>query len=157
MFWIRNLTKALLDLDSVGAIIWQRSGLRYLLQHRENRRDIVYPSWWSLFGGALEAGESPEEALRREMVEELELYVSDFKALFSCTFDLRFSGARMRKTFFSVEVNSQQIELLVLREGQGMAWLRFKEILARADRVVPYDLGALALHQSRCSPRAMNP
>ena len=38
---------------------------------------------------------------------------------------------------------------LVLREGQGMAWLRFDERLARADRIVPYDLGVIALHHSR--------
>ena len=29
-----------------------------------------------------------------------------------------------------------------------MAWLRFDEIVARAEQVVPYDLGALALHNA---------
>jgi hypothetical protein len=27
-----------------------------------------------------------------------------------------------------------------------MAWLRFGEIMSRADRVVPYDLSVIALH-----------
>jgi hypothetical protein len=27
-----------------------------------------------------------------------------------------------------------------------MAWLRFEEIMARADQVVPYDLSVIALH-----------
>ena len=34
----------------------------------------------------------------------------------------------------------------MLYEGQGMAWLSFEEIMARADEVVPYDLTVIALH-----------
>ena len=51
------MTEGALHLDSVAAIIWQAAGPRYLLQHREDRTDIAYPNWWSLFGGALEASD----------------------------------------------------------------------------------------------------
>jgi 8-oxo-dGTP pyrophosphatase MutT (NUDIX family) len=68
------VTEGALHLDSVAAIVWQAAGPRYLLQHREDRTDVAYPNWWSLFGGALEAG-SAEQALRREIIEELELHI----------------------------------------------------------------------------------
>lgn len=136
-----------LDLDSVAAVIWM-AGPRYLLQHREDRAGVSFPNWWSLFGGAREPGETGEDALRRELMEELEFRVNAFTALLGCTFNLWFEGRRTRKFFYSIEMTQSEADRLVLHEGQGMAWLGFNEILERADRVVPYDLGAIALQRS---------
>jgi ADP-ribose pyrophosphatase YjhB (NUDIX family) len=121
-----------------------------LLQYREDRTDIDDPNGW-IFGGAL-AGESAEQALRREMIEELGLHIGGFSLLFICTFDLRFAALRVRKTFFDVEITRPEAEKLTLKEGQGMAWLRFDEVVARAEHIVPYDLGALALHLAHIRP-----
>jgi 8-oxo-dGTP pyrophosphatase MutT (NUDIX family) len=121
-------------------------GPQYLLQHREDRHDISYPNCWGLFGGACEQGESAAEALRRELLEELALEVGRYQPLLTCTYDLWFEDRRTRKAFFSVELSEAQAAQLVLGEGQGMAWLRFEEVMARADQVVPYDLGVIALH-----------
>jgi 8-oxo-dGTP diphosphatase len=137
-----------LDLDSVAAIIFLPSR-RYLLQHREGRASISFPNAWGLFGGARESGEEAEAALRREIMEELEFSVGACSLFVGCTFDLRFEARRTRKIFFSFEMTEAEAHGLVLREGQGMAWLGFQEILARADHVVPYDLGMIALHHSR--------
>jgi 8-oxo-dGTP pyrophosphatase MutT (NUDIX family) len=137
-----------LDLDSVAAIIFLPS-LRYLLQHREDRNDIAFPNWWGLFGGARENREDAEAALRREMAEELEFSVGKCTLFVGCRFDLRFENRRTRKIFFSVEMTEMEARRLVLREGQGMAWLQFEEILAQADQVIPCDLSMIALHHSR--------
>jgi len=51
------------------AILYQED--RYLLQLRDNIPGIVYPDHWGFFGGHLEAGESPEQALLRELIEEI--------------------------------------------------------------------------------------
>ena len=75
-----------LDLDSVAALIFRPDG-RYLLQHRENRSDISFPNWWSLFGGARESGERAEDALRRELREELELIARECFPILGCTFE----------------------------------------------------------------------
>lgn len=42
-----------------------------LLQLRDDIPMIRYPGHWSLPGGLLEPGETPEDAFRREMLEEL--------------------------------------------------------------------------------------
>jgi 8-oxo-dGTP pyrophosphatase MutT (NUDIX family) len=133
-----------LDLDSVAALISMES--RYLLQHREDRLGVSYPNCWGLFGGACEVGESAVEALRRELLEELNLEVTSYEPLLTCVYDLWFEDRRTRKAFFSVELSEAQAGQLVLGEGQGMAWLHFEEIMARADQVVPYDLSVIALH-----------
>ena len=53
----------------VMAIIY-RDG-KYLMQLRDDIPNIVYPGVWGFFGGHMEAGESPEASLKRELVEEI--------------------------------------------------------------------------------------
>ena len=53
----------------VMAIIY-RDG-KYLMQLRDDIPNIVYPGVWGFFGGHMEAGEEPEAALKRELIEEI--------------------------------------------------------------------------------------
>ncbi len=43
-----------------------------LLQLRDNKSEIPYPNCWGTFGGQIEEGEEPEEAIIREIQEELD-------------------------------------------------------------------------------------
>jgi 8-oxo-dGTP diphosphatase len=54
----------------VALAMLQRQG-RWLLQLRDDIPTIVAPGRWGLFGGHLDAGESPEQALLRELLEEI--------------------------------------------------------------------------------------
>lgn len=51
------------------AILYQDS--QFLLQLRDDLPDIAYPGQWAFFGGHLESGESPEQAVQRELQEEI--------------------------------------------------------------------------------------
>lgn len=44
-----------------------------LLQLRDDRPDLLYPNCWTTLGGGVEEGESFDEAIRRELLEEIEL------------------------------------------------------------------------------------
>ncbi len=57
---------------SVGAILVNSRG-QILLQQREDKPELLYPGCWSTFGGAVEPDETPDEAVRRELLEEIEL------------------------------------------------------------------------------------
>jgi 8-oxo-dGTP diphosphatase len=46
---------------------------KILLQQRDDRTDLIYPGYWTTFGGKVEDGETPDEAMRRELLEEIEL------------------------------------------------------------------------------------
>ena len=59
-----------------GLIIENGEG-KVLLQLRDKRRDIPWPDSWGTFGGQIEEGESPGEAIRREIREELMYDLSD--------------------------------------------------------------------------------
>jgi len=57
--------------DAVAAMIQVEDG-GYLMQHRDAVPEIWYADYWGCFGGAVQDGEDPLEALRRELYEELE-------------------------------------------------------------------------------------
>ena len=49
--------------DAVAALMLCADG-RYVMQLRDERPDIVYPGHWGCFGGAVNRGEAPGDALR---------------------------------------------------------------------------------------------
>ncbi len=55
---------------SVALAMLQRDG-RWLLQLRDDIDSIIYPGHWGLFGGHVEPGESPADAVQRELMEEI--------------------------------------------------------------------------------------
>ena len=44
---------------------------KFLLQLRDNIPTIVHPGYWAFFGGHIEPGETPEVAVKREILEEI--------------------------------------------------------------------------------------
>jgi 8-oxo-dGTP diphosphatase len=51
---------------------------RLFMQLRDNIPTILYPGHWALFGGHIEAGETPEIALVREIQEEIGYAVPEY-------------------------------------------------------------------------------
>jgi len=60
------------------AIIWR--GGRLFLQRRDPAGPVL-PGRWEFPGGKVEAGETPAETLRRELLEEVALAPEDLRAL----------------------------------------------------------------------------
>ncbi|MDY6936807.1 MAG: NUDIX hydrolase [Cyanobacteriota bacterium] len=44
---------------------------RFLMQLRDNIPTIAHPGYWAFFGGHIEPGETPEVAVKREIIEEI--------------------------------------------------------------------------------------
>lgn len=62
----------LIRVQGVSAIPLNPDG-KILLQQRDDRPDLAFPGCWTTFGGKMEDGETPGEAMRRELLEEIEL------------------------------------------------------------------------------------
>lgn len=63
---------------SVSILLLYNSKGEILLQHR-TKDAPYYPDYWGFFGGGIEDGESPEEALVREAKEELQIDIESPK------------------------------------------------------------------------------
>jgi hypothetical protein len=128
-----------LSISDAAAAIILVDGEGYLMQLRDSRPDIWYPGHWGFFGGAIDPGERPEEALARELRE--------------VDFDLPGLGLRKyRRDYYVVPVAGGAVSRLVLHEGAAMRVFSGADILAEA-AVTPYDKFALFLHHARARLR----
>lgn len=131
--------------DAVAAIITLEDG-RYLMQLRDDKPGIWYPDHWGCFGGAVDPGEAPEQALRRELFEELELVVSNAEYLTRFDYDLKpFGMNACYRIYFLLRLHERDLEALTLHEGSAMRAFRYEELVDGL-RVTPYDSFAIHLH-----------
>jgi 8-oxo-dGTP diphosphatase len=74
------MTKKLrsLNMREIAAIILENDKLELLLYLRDNKPEIPFPDYWDLIGGHVEEGETPGEALVREVKEELDIELTDY-------------------------------------------------------------------------------
>lgn len=94
------------------AIITNRQG-ELLLHLRDDLPTIAWPNHWSLLGGGADPGESPADAIVRELYEEAGLHPERLTELFA-TRDEHGSGQVI--TFFSAFWNGDETTL-PLSEG----------------------------------------
>jgi 8-oxo-dGTP diphosphatase len=105
----------------VSVFILYTSSGHILLQHRTDDA-FRLPGYWAFFGGGIEQGENPTEALKREIREELSYQVQDPKFLLAQK--IRDEENYTTKYVF---VEQYQDQPLQLGEGQAMGWFSLDE------------------------------
>jgi len=133
--------------DAVAAIILDPEGL-YVVQRRDDLATIFFPGHWGCFGGAVEEGETPADAMRRELQEELELTVDPQQLKFFTRFDFDFTvlgAAKVYRMYYEIRITRQQVGALRLHEGQSLQHFDGQELLLEK-RVTPYDSFAIWMH-----------
>jgi 8-oxo-dGTP pyrophosphatase MutT (NUDIX family) len=106
---------------SVALAILYREN-QFLLQLRDNIPNILYPGYWGLFGGHIEIGEDPTEAVKREVWEEIDYQLKTFYP-FGCYQDEQ----AIRHVFHAPLTVS--LDQLTLQEGWDFALISAEEIL----------------------------
>jgi 8-oxo-dGTP diphosphatase len=106
----------------VALAMLQRDG-RWLMQLRDEIPTIVAPGCWGLFGGHLDPGETPEQALRRELLEEISWQPPALELV------MVHHIHRRKAHVFRAEL-SVPLEQLQLLEGQDLGLVSPGELLA---------------------------
>lgn len=104
-----------------SSIIFLNRHRQVLLVLRDDIPTIPYPNHWDLPGGHVEAGETPEACIVREMQEEIGLDLQGFGL-----FAVHELADRTEYTFWkSIELD---IGAITLTEGQRLRWFDEDEV-----------------------------
>ena len=98
-------------------LLFDRYG-QLLIYLRDEKPKLPFPNHWDFFGGHLEPGETPEQALVRELQEELSYQLVQWQ-FFRTYLCLRGDVYPNRKFMFWSQID-EQAENLTLHEGQRM-------------------------------------
>jgi 8-oxo-dGTP pyrophosphatase MutT (NUDIX family) len=99
-----------------------------------------------LFGGSVDRGEEPADALRRELREELDLAAPALRLLSRFQFDLvslRFPP--IYRAYYEVRLPAAAVAALRLGEGAALGLFDRAQMLT-LPRLAPYDAFALWFH-----------
>jgi 8-oxo-dGTP pyrophosphatase MutT (NUDIX family) len=108
---------------SAGILLIKNGKL--LLQHRTADAP-TNPNLWGCFGGGVDEGESPTEAVKREALEELEYVLKNPRLIDTETYvDKLGEQGGVTHTF----VEEYDGSPLVLHEGQAYGWFTLDEAL----------------------------
>lgn len=81
------------------------------------------PDHWSFFGGAIEKGETPEDAVKRETLEELNYKLKNPKLLM--TQELHWKGHEGKNHIYFEKCEDKSG--LKLKEGQDWSWFKIED------------------------------
>ena len=107
------------QVEVVAAIIRDGDGRVFATQ----RGYGDWKDWWEFPGGKTEPGETPEEALKREIREELSAEISADK--FLCTVDYDYPAFHLTMHCFLCSLLSDAMHL---NEHEAARWLRKEEL-----------------------------
>ena len=107
------------QIEVVAAIIHDAEGRIFATQRGYGE----WEGWWEFPGGKLEAGESAEEALRREIWEELETRIIIERLVTTVEWDYPKFHLTMHCYWCQVESGS-----LTLKEHEAARWLTADEL-----------------------------
>jgi 8-oxo-dGTP diphosphatase len=108
--------------DVVGAVIFDDAHKKYLVTMRDRSR--AQGGLWEFPGGKIEPGEKPEEALIREIKEELNCSISVKELIEDYTYEYPELIVRLITYLCTLEEGDP-----VLSEHEGMKWVSKEEML----------------------------
>lgn len=113
-------------MKKIAQIILENDNGEFLLYLRDGKPGIPFPYHWDLIGGHVEEGETPEEALIREVKEEIDFDLKDY-SFFKEYLCLEGDAYPNIKYIYSGRIDLP-IEEIPLMEGERLQFFTREEI-----------------------------
>lgn len=112
------------SIPCASAILYNK-GHQVLLQQRDNKPDLPFAGCWTLFGGQIEINETPDNAIKRELVEEINLKpnLTHWK-----TYNRQHNEHIIIIQHIFIAPINQKEENITLNEGQSMGFFNYKQL-----------------------------
>lgn len=107
------------QIEVVAAIIHDSEGRIFATQRGYGE----WKDWWEFPGGKMEAGETPEEALKREIMEELETEITIER--FITTVEWDYPQFHLTMHCYLCSIANGHLEL---KEHEAAKWLKKEEL-----------------------------
>lgn len=137
--WDADSNYGRISKKKIGAsVIFLNPSHQVLLFLRDNKEEISFPNYWDVLGGNVEADESPEKCIKREMHEEIEIILDNPKL-----FNVYDMDDRLEYTFWKEA--DLDISALKLNEGQQLKWFTEENIRRMTDKQIAFNFRRIIL------------
>jgi 8-oxo-dGTP diphosphatase len=117
----------IIQFQSVGAILHNSRG-QILLQQRDDKPDLSFAGCWTTLGGRVEDDETPDEAVRRELLEEIELTPEvELWKVFEHIHEGAGVTVRVEQYIYVGEID-REVSEITLNEGQALGFFNRDDI-----------------------------
>jgi 8-oxo-dGTP diphosphatase len=110
---------------------------RICLQLRDDSKNIFFPGRWGFFGGAIESGETPLDAVVREVGEEISVTFAPTRFLYLGNIELQLNDFNLMRYYFELKVSQLEVDSFKLNEGKAIGNFEANEV--EALDLTPYD------------------
>lgn len=93
---------------------------KILMMLRDDKPGIANPGGWGVIGGGIEKGETPDEAILREVKEETNINLVNYFKWFEIP--------EVKTTLYWAKLTSQQVDQIKIGEGQKLEFIGVEEI-----------------------------
>ena len=143
--------------ECVGALIFDDEK-KICLQERDDKLEINCPGLWGLFGGTATKNESLEEAVKREVFEELLILPKKVDFFLKLELNSFIYGDEIKsRSFFSVFFSKEDKSKIVLKEGKSYKFFSVSQI-PHIKNLAPADSCAITMFTHHfLQPRQITP
>lgn len=130
-------------IKSVAGIIFINN--KYLFQIRDNKPSIWFPGYNGFFGGLVDKNETPYQAIKREILEELNMPVVKASLLMKANFQVNKLKKQRERHYYLISLKKNFEKKLKINEGSGFKFLSIKQL--KHSKMIPWDITAIYYHQ----------
>jgi len=112
---------------------------KFLFVLRDNKASIPHPNMRWLLGGGIEAGETPLQAINRELKEEINIEVFDIREIYSknISYYIKWTQSNIKWYYFIGKTHTDSLSNIILHEWQKVWFFSLKEI-SQMQNITPW-------------------